>query len=181
MLDQKTVWARGPWDAVEPSKDIDEVIDQPCPAIMRLPRADWRDYGQEYCGAIYDLKSPADGLYYASMPSPLAKRSEVGATRTKTCFPVVEVRDSRGATYIIADFHNHPWVRSYMSREDRSEKNQIWSIRIQFDPVCRIQKLIPFRGEEHPGELYERQEKTWKLIGIIKPEDKEYGIVTPVN
>ncbi|MFY0569778.1 hypothetical protein ACN28E_38945 [Archangium lansingense] len=42
-------------------------------------------------------------------------------------------------------------------------------------------KLIPYLDEERPGELYERQGRLWKLIGFIKPEDKESGIVTAVD
>ncbi|MFP2957461.1 hypothetical protein ACLEPN_06420 [Myxococcus sp. 1LA] len=61
------VHVRGPWEAITPSTDVDEVIDQLCPAVMELPRATDRDYGQESCGAIYSL---GDGTYYASMPSP---------------------------------------------------------------------------------------------------------------
>ena len=61
------VHVRGPWGAVTPSSNVDEVIDQLCPAVMELPRARDRDHGQEYCGAIYSL---GDGDYYASMPSP---------------------------------------------------------------------------------------------------------------
>jgi hypothetical protein len=39
----------------------------------------------------------------------------------------------------------------------------------------------PDRNENRPGEVYERQGKTWKLVGWMKPEDKAVGIVTPVN
>ena len=66
-------WVRGPWDAVQPSQDVDEVIDQLCPAIMRQPRAQFGDYGREYCGLIYTL---GDGSYYASHPSPLSDTQE---------------------------------------------------------------------------------------------------------
>jgi hypothetical protein len=59
----KEVWVNGPWPEINSSSDVDEVIDQLCPAIMKLPRAAWRDYGQEYCGAIYSL---GDGVYFAS-------------------------------------------------------------------------------------------------------------------
>ncbi|ATB34061.1 hypothetical protein MEBOL_007562 [Melittangium boletus DSM 14713] len=54
-------------------------------------------------------------------------------------------------------------------------------IRIQFDTKCHIQKLVPHRYDDQPGELFERQGKAWKLIGIIKPEDKPYGFVTAVD
>jgi hypothetical protein len=46
------VHVRGPWASVDGSSNVDEVIDQLCPAIMKLPRAQDRDHGQEYCGAI---------------------------------------------------------------------------------------------------------------------------------
>lgn len=44
-----------------------------------------------------------------------------------------------------------------------------------------IQKLIPNVDNDRPGELYERREKRWKLIGYILPEDKASGFVTPVE
>jgi len=37
--DNRSVWVRGPWEMVTPSADIDDVIDQLCPAVMRLPDA----------------------------------------------------------------------------------------------------------------------------------------------
>lgn len=61
------VWVRGPWPAIHPSRDIDDVIDQLCPAIMEMDGARAKDFGQEYCGAIYTLR---DGMHYASFPSP---------------------------------------------------------------------------------------------------------------
>jgi hypothetical protein len=57
----------------------------------------------------------------------------------------------------------------------------LWHIRIQFDTVCRIQKLIPYANDSRPGELYERRGKTWKLIGYIKVEDKAKGTLTLIN
>lgn len=71
----KEVWVNGPWPEIKPSSDVDEVIDQLCPAIMKLPLAAWRDYGQEYCGVIYSL---GDGVYFASYPSPLGPTVLVG-------------------------------------------------------------------------------------------------------
>jgi hypothetical protein len=68
-----------------------------------------------------------------------------------------------------------------MSEEDRSQRNQRFSIRIQFDASCRIQKLVPHVGETRPGEVYERHGGLWKLIGYIKPEDKDSGVMTPVR
>ncbi|MFE8596490.1 hypothetical protein [Archangium violaceum] len=171
------VWVRGPWDQVEPSRDVDEVIDQLCPAIMRLPLVQQGEYGQEYCGALYLL----DGSYYASHPSPLGAMVRVAGRERRQCKPPRYVEDSRGQPTPLADFHSHPWGNSPMSQQDRRGPNQLWSIRIQFDTRCRVMKLIPYLAEERPGELYERQGKLWKLIGIIKPEDKESGIVTAID
>jgi hypothetical protein len=65
-----------------------------------------------------------------------------------------------------------------MSRVDTAERNQLWTIRIQFDTVCHLQKLIPYRYEARPGEVYERLERRWKLIGYIQPEDKASGRIS---
>jgi hypothetical protein len=178
---KKQVWVRGPWDAIKPSQDIDEVIDQLCPAIMELPGARDRYYGREYCGAIYSL---GDGVYYASRPSPLreTKPVEVGPVKEKSCYPPRVVRDPRRqVTPIIADFHGHPWAPSKMSVHDREISSQVWHIRIQFDTACHIQKLIPYENNDRPGELYERYGKTWKLIAYIKPEDKQTGTLTYID
>jgi hypothetical protein len=123
----------------------------------------------------------ADGMYYASIPSPLSKTVLVGPSKRKTCIPPSYVEAERGPAIPTADFHSHPWAPSSLSPIDALAKTQLWSIRIQFDSACRIQKLIPHKNESRPGEVYERQGKTWKLIGIIKPEDKEYGIITPIR
>ncbi|WP_163997593.1 hypothetical protein [Pyxidicoccus caerfyrddinensis] len=32
----KAVWVRGPWPAIQPATDVDDVIDQLCPAIVEL-------------------------------------------------------------------------------------------------------------------------------------------------
>lgn len=172
------IWVRGPWPEISPSADVDEVIDQLCPAILKLPRARDRDYGQEYCGAIYSL---GDGIYYASMPSPLAKLEPVGPSKYKSCKPPLEVRDARGRTSPLADFHSHPWAPSPMTRVDTSASTQVWHIRIQFDTACHIQKLIPYRYEPRPGEVYERLGTNWKLIGYIQPENKASGRITYVS
>ncbi|MFL5348380.1 MAG: hypothetical protein ACJ8AT_26590 [Hyalangium sp.] len=68
-----------------------------------------------------------------------------------------------------------------MSDKDRRASTQRWSIRIQFDLKCTLQKLVPYAHEDRPGEVYERRGKTWKLVGIIKPADKGTGFVTPVE
>jgi hypothetical protein len=67
-----------------------------------------------------------------------------------------------------------------MSPEDLLAKNQLFSIRIQFDSGCHVLKYIPFKGESRPGELYERQGKEWRLVGLVKPENKATGKVTGV-
>jgi hypothetical protein len=145
---------------------------------MTLPRATLRDYGQEYCGVIYAF---TDGMYYASVGSPLGETELVGPSKRKTCYPPLFVRDSRGEALPAADYHGHPWAPSPMSEKDRRAKTQRWKIRIQFDTACHIQKLVPNKNSDLPGELYERQEKSWKLIGRILPEDKEKGHVTAVD
>jgi hypothetical protein len=172
------VWVRGPWEAIRPSHDIDEVIDQLCPAVMTLPRATHRDYGQEYCGAIYTL---ADGMYYASVGSPLGRTELVGPSKRKTCYSPNSVKDPRGEALPGADYHSHPWVPSPMTSQDRSLETQRWQIRIQFDTGCHIQKLISHKYSSLPGELYERQGRSWRLIGRILPEDKKTGRITAVD
>lgn len=172
------VWVRGPWSAIEPSSNVDDVIDQLCPAVMKLPRARDRAYGQEYCGVIYSL---GEGTYYSSLPSPLGRTEPVGPTWRKSCFVPRDVRDPRGRESVIADFHSHPWFPSAMSQRDLSEASQRWFIRVQFDTDCHLQKLIPYLSENRPGEVYERRSQSWKLVGYIKLEDKPYGIITPVR
>lgn len=174
------VWARGPWDAIKPSQDIAEVIDQLCPAIMRLPRAQLDDNGREYCGLIYTL---GDGASYASHPSPLSDTKKIISSSEKNCMVPRWVEDSRGQTEILADYHSHPWEGSSMitSRLDRVGATQLFSLRIQFDTTCRIQKLNPYLKEERPGELYERRGKKWQLIALIKPEHKATGRLTLVD
>lgn len=175
---ESQVWVRGPWDAIAPSSDVDTVVDHLCPAIMRLAGASLRDYGQEYCGAIYSL---GDGVYYASIPSPMGKTVLVGPAKRKQCIPPRVVKDDRGRVSVLGDFHSHPWSPSSMSFEDRMTRTQIWSIRIQFDTACHVQKYVPHEGHGRPGEVYERRDKEWKLIGLVKPEDKPYGIVTALD
>ena len=173
------VHVRGPWAAVTASRDVDQVIDQLCPAIMALPHARERDYGQEYCGAIYSL---GEGTYYASTPSPLGEPVPVGPAKQKRCIPPRYVVDERGRPAVLADFHSHPWAPSPMAPADRIAATQLWSIRIQFDRACTSMKLIPYIGSDtRPGEVYVRREKAWRLVGIIRPEDKRYGLVTAVN
>jgi proteasome lid subunit RPN8/RPN11 len=172
------VWVRGPWEAIEPSTDMDAVIDQLCPAVMVLPRARGREYGQEYCGALYVL---GNGTYYASMPSPLGPILKTTPETQKACKLPSVVHDPRGTVRILADYHSHPWADSPLSKPDRSAARQRWLIRIQFDTKCRVMKLVPYIGEPRPGEVYERRGKSWALIGIIKPEHKATGTITAVG
>jgi hypothetical protein len=172
------VWVRGPWDAIKPSSQMDEVIDQLCPAVMELPGARDKDYGTEYCGVIYTL---GDGTYYASYPSPLQRTVLVGPSSRKQCHPPRSVTDERGRTTIEADFHSHPWGPSPISDRDRRKSTQLYFVRIQFDTQCQVMRLIPHLSEDRPGELFLRQGKDWKLIGQILPEDKPTGTITPVK
>ncbi|HYO54723.1 hypothetical protein [Archangium sp.] len=172
------VWVRGPWGAINPSKDVDAVIDQLCPAVMDLPRARLRDYGQEYCGAIYTL---GDGIYYASHTSTLSNARRIGGVQRKSCIPPRYVNDERGRAVVHGDYHNHPYAANDLSTADKQAANQIWSIRIQFDAGCIVMMLVPHIGEARPGEVFRREGKSWKLIGMIKPEDKMDGIMTPVG
>jgi hypothetical protein len=175
--DRDNVWVLGPWTAVKPSQDADEVIDQLCPAIMALPRARLRDYGQEYCGVIYAL----EGLYYASHASPLSRTAPVGPQKRKSCIVPTAVRDERGQPRPLADFHSHPWSPSGLSQDDRRRSLQVYSVRIQLDTSCRLMKLVPYVHEDRAGEVYLRKGRAWELVGYIKAENKEAGIVTAVE
>lgn len=97
--DSDYVWARGPWSGVEPSRDVDDVIDRLCPAIMKLPGATDRDYGQEYCGLIY---SRGDGIYRVSHPSPLGRWQLRREATKKSCFPVRKVIDPEARSLSIS-------------------------------------------------------------------------------
>ncbi|WP_223755607.1 hypothetical protein [Myxococcus sp. RHSTA-1-4] len=174
----KEVWVRGPWPEIEPSRNVDDVIDQLCPAIVRLPRATAGDYGQEYCGVIYSL---GDGVYHASHPSPLAPIVLVGPARKKKCQPPRYVNDARGRAVFWGDYHSHPWAPSALSEEDRRANLQLYHVRIQFDSSCTVMKLIPYLNEDRPGEVYVRREKKWVLTAYIKPEDKKSGRMTFVD
>jgi proteasome lid subunit RPN8/RPN11 len=174
----KEVWVNGPWPAITSSRDVDEVIDQLCPAIMKLPRAAWRDYGQEYCGVIYSL---GDGIYRASHPSPLGPTVLVGPAKRKQCQPPRIVHDALGRAVPWADYHSHPWAPSEMTEDDRRANLQLFHIRIQFDAGCTVMKLIPYLSEDRPGEMYVRNGKQWVLTGYILPEDKRSGRLTPVD
>src|SRR5689334_20285254 len=88
-IEKRAVWVRGPWELVTPSMDIDEVIDQLCPAVMRLPDARGHDDGVEYCGLLY---AGADGWFYASAASPLSP-DPPKTSPTKRCIMPSTVRD----------------------------------------------------------------------------------------
>jgi hypothetical protein len=173
-------WVSGPWEAVKPSSDVDEVIDQLCPAVMKLPLAQEEDHGREYCGVIYTV---GDGIFYASYPSFLGDTRAGRVSPSKTCYIPRTVRDTRGQSVPLGDYHSHPWSPSPMTKSvrDRVSATQIYSFRIQFDNACHLQKLVPHLDENRPGELYERRGKHWKLIGFIKPEDKDSGFITLIN
>ena len=180
-VERGRVFVKGPWEAIKPSSDADEVIDQLCPAVVRLPRAREEDYGLEYCGVIYSV---GDGLYYASHPSPLHDSRAGRVSPQKNCYVPSIVRDDRGHTVRLGDYHSHPWEGSRMSSGppgDRRSATQFYSFRIQFDTACTLQKYVPYMNEDRPGELFVRRGKIWKLIGIIKPENKSTGIVTHVD
>jgi hypothetical protein len=174
------VWVSGPWETIKPSIDVDEVIDQLCPAILNLPFARDEDYGREYCGIIYSMD---EGTYYASHPSSLSDTRAGRVSPKKNCLVPRIVRDARGESAPLADYHSHPWSPSPITKStaDLLSRTQLYSIRIQFDSGCKLQKLIPYVTEDRPGELYERRGKSWKLIGLIKPEHKATGFITLVN
>ena len=176
--DDDRVWVRGPWPVIKPSTDVDDVVDQMCAAVMPLPNAMARNYGQEYCGVLYTLD---DGLFYASYPSPLHPPWQPEPADVKMCIVPRRVVDARGRVMSRIDYHSHPWAGSRLSQEDREARRQRYSIRIQFDSVCHVMKLIPYLEENRPGEVYERRGRSWTLIGLIKPEDKDRGVMTPVD
>jgi hypothetical protein len=171
------VWARGPWEAISPSRDVDGVIDQLCPAIMKLDLAAMGDYGKEYCGVIYRPLDDPD--FYATVPSPLREPERDSALRKKkTCIAPTTVRDPRGQYKSEADYHSHTWRSSGMSLVDLVGPHYYF-VRIQFDASCHMQKYIPHIYDNEPGELFERIGKTWKLIGYVK--DKSTGEITSVG
>ena len=170
------VWVRGPWEAITPSSDIDEVIDQLCPAVERLEGSRDGDDGTEYCGLLYSLP---DGMFYASVPSPLGLLSHAQRGRHKSCRIPLMVRDDRAPPRIACDFHSHPWPDAPFSDGDLSTQKQKWSIRIQFDTTCRVYKYVPHLGEDRPGEVFLRVGKTWRLESIVRTGDKPYGKPTP--
>lgn len=89
------------------------------------------------------------------------------------------VRDQRQPLAVLSDYHSHPWPDSPLSANDAALRSQRWSIRIQFDTRCHVYKLVPHVGDSVPGEVYERVAKTWRLVSIIRVEDKPAGLVQP--
>jgi proteasome lid subunit RPN8/RPN11 len=170
------VWVRGPWEAIAPAKNPDEVIDQLCPAVERLERARDGDDGVEYCGLLY---SRADGLNYASVPSPLGLPRHQKPGPNKSCRVPATLRDDRESPDVVADFHSHPWPDTPFSRGDLSSRQQRWSFRIQFDTTCRVYKYVPHMGEPRPGEVFLRVGKNWQPQSIVRTDDKRTGVATP--
>ncbi|HVE84148.1 MAG TPA: hypothetical protein VND93_14925 [Myxococcales bacterium] len=174
--EQRAVWVRGPWELVTPSTDIDEVIDQLCPAVMRLSDARGHDDGVEYCGLLYE---GTDSRFYASAASPLSPDPPV-RSRTKRCRMPVAVRDAGGVRTVEADFHSHPWPNSPMTPEaDTAARVQRYSIRVQFDTTCHVLKFVPHLNEPVPGELFERVGRTWRLLRVIPVWNKVDGAIWP--
>jgi hypothetical protein len=171
---RRRVWSRGPWDVINPSADVDDVIDQLCPAVMKLGAAAMGDYGREYCGVIYRL---IDGpQFYVTVPSPLSNPEPDSALRKKkTCIAPTAVRDPRGKYRPEADFHSHTWPTSGMSLMDLVGPHYYF-VRVQFDASCHIQRYVPRLQDSQPGELFERADKAWRFIGYVDPFT---GEITP--
>ena len=170
------VWVRGPWESIQPAGDIDVVIDQLCPAVMKLERARDGDNGLEYCGLLYTLP---DGRFYASVPSPIPLSEHRRRGPVKSCRMPSSIRDERGPIEVLADYHGHPWYNSTLSFGDMRSGNQRYSIRIQFQTTCRVLKLVPHRDEPTPGEVYLRTGRTWRLVAIIPNDAKGKGEPLP--
>jgi len=182
--DEQGVWVRGPWELIKSSGNVDEVIDQLCPAVMQLPDARGHDDGAEYCGLLYQ---GMDGMFHASAPSRLPGKVRNGQLRGKfakaaykTCSMPVAVKDPGGTRGIDADFHSHPWPSSPMTSEgDTGAPFQRYSIRIQFDTACHVLKFVPHVHEPVPAEIYERVGKSWRLVRVIPVYNKGSGIIDP--
>jgi hypothetical protein len=176
--DSRGVWVRGPWELITPSRDVDEVIDQLCPAVMKLEGARGHDDGVEYCGLLY---AHPDGTFHASVPSPLSAKYGVASSPNKTCRIPNTVTGDTGMSEILADYHSHCWPDSPLTAPgDTGSSRFRWSIRIQFDTTCRVLKVVPHLGEPVPGEVFfVRAGKQWRPIAIIRLQDKALGITTP--
>jgi hypothetical protein len=184
--DERGVWVRGPWELAAPSTDVDDVIDQLCPAVMRLPDARGHDDGVEYCGLLY---VGGDGQFHASVPSRLPASGLPGPTKNrhgpiqsvlKTCSMPLRVNDPGGVRSVEADFHSHPWPNSPLTPgADTGTRHQRYSIRIQFDTTCHVLKLVPHLSEPIPGELFERVGRSWNRIRVIPVSEKDEGTIRP--
>jgi proteasome lid subunit RPN8/RPN11 len=172
--ESERVWVRGSWELIHPTRDIDGVIDQLCPAVMQLDRARDGDDGVEYCGLLYAL---ADGQYYATVPSPLSRSP--GQRRNKSCRVPSFIHERQGTPQVACDYHSHPWHQSPLSLGDRASAKQKYSIRIQFDTACHVLKLVPHVEAAVPGEIYERIGGTWRLLAIIPTDSKDSGRSRP--
>jgi hypothetical protein len=158
--------------------DIDDVIDQLCPAVMQLPDARGHDDGVEYCGLLY---IGGEGEYRASVPSRLAGSAPPGvAAGSKTCRIPLRVNDASGVRAVEADFHSHPWPDSPLTGEfDAASRNQRYSIRIQFDTTCHVLKLVPHLNEPVPAEVFQRVGRSWRLLRVIPVYNKAKGKIDP--
>lgn len=176
--DDRGVWVRGPWELITPSADIDDVIDQLCPAVMQMPDARGHDDGVEYCGLLY---IGADGQYHASAPSRLGGKAPTGAAEnSKTCRIPLRVNDASGVRAVEADFHSHPWPDSPLTAGfDTSSRNQRYSIRIQFDTSCHVLKFVPHLHEPVPAEVFQRTGRAWQLLRVVPVYDKAKGKIDP--
>jgi hypothetical protein len=170
------VWVRGPWEAITPAANVDDVVDQLCPAIERLDRARDGDEGVEYCGLLYSI--PGKG-YFASVPSPLGLRIHERSGPAKSCRIPTAVRDAGGDPQVEADYHSHPWPDAPFSDGDLSTPKQKWSYRIQFDTTCRVFKYVAYLGAPRPGEVFLRVGTSWRLQSIVRVDDKPRGKATP--
>ena len=161
-----------------PGTDIDEVVDQLCPAVMRLADARGHDDGVEYCGLLY---VGADGRFYASVPSPLSPRAGRGRSSPhKACRVPKTVNDPTGVLTVEADFHSHPWPDSPLTAiNDTRAGVQRYSFRVQFDTTCHVLKFVPHLNEPVPGEVFERVGRSWHLLRVIPVSDKETGKIDP--
>jgi hypothetical protein len=177
--DSRGVWVRGPWESIKPSTDIDEVIDQLCPAVMQLPDARGHDDGTEYCGLLYQ---GTDRKFHASAPSRLSLRAGARPSLDdkKTCILPTRVDDPAGLRTVEADFHNHPWPGSPLTPLfDTGARSQKYSIRVQFDTTCHVLKFVPHVNEPVPAEVFERVGRSWRILRVIPVYDKEKGVIDP--
>lgn len=164
---------------ITPAADVDDVVDQLCPAVMQLPDARGHDDGVEYCGVIY---LGEDGRFHASAPSRLPALVRPGQIKSdeKTCSIPLRVEDAGGVRSVEVDFHSHPWPGSPLTSErDTAARRQRYSIRIQFDTTCHVLKFVPHVNEPVPGEVFERVGRSWHLIRVVPVPKKDLGTISP--